>query len=61
MKKDFLDLPKNMQAIEIKEFGKAENLELCDRPTPKISKNQVLIKVYLIIINLTADHVVTAI
>ena len=45
MKKDFLNIPKTMQAIEIKEFGKAENLELCIRPTPQIANNQVLIKV----------------
>ena len=45
MKKEFLNIPKNMQAIEIKEFGKADNLKLCVRPTPQISNNQVLIKV----------------
>ncbi len=45
MKENILNIPNNMQAIEIKEFGKAENLKLCFRPTPKISKNQVLIKV----------------
>ncbi len=45
MKKEFLNIPKNMQAIEIEEFGKAENLKLCIRPTPQISNNQILIKV----------------
>ena len=45
MKKESLNIPKTMQAIEIKEFGKAENLELCIRPTPQIANNQVLIKV----------------
>ena len=45
MKENFLKIPNNMQAVEIMEFGKAENLELCVRPTPKISNNQVLIKV----------------
>ena len=45
MKKDFLNIPKNMSAIEIKEFGKAENLQRCIRPIPRISNNQVLIKV----------------
>ena len=45
MKKEFLNIPKNMQAIEIEEFGKADNLNLCIRPTPQISNNQILIKV----------------
>ncbi len=45
MKKDFLDIPKNMKAVEIKEFGKAENLKLCIRATPQITNNQILIKV----------------
>ena len=45
MKKEFLDVPKNMKAIEIKEFGKAENLKLCVRATPQITNNQILIKV----------------
>ena len=45
MKKEFLNIPKKMQAIEIEEFGKAENLKLCIRPTPQISNNQILIKV----------------
>ena len=45
MKKEFLNIPKNMQAIEIEEFGKADNLKLCIRPTPQISNNQILIKV----------------
>ena len=38
MEKNLLNIPKNMNAIEIKEFGKAENLKLCIRPTPKIRK-----------------------
>ena len=45
MKKEFLNIPKNMQAIEIEEFGVADNLKLCVRPTPQISNNQILIKV----------------
>ncbi len=45
MKKEFLNIPKNMQAIEIEKFGKADNLKLCVRPTPQISNNQILIKV----------------
>ena len=45
MKENFLNIPNNMQAIEIKKFGKAENLKLCVRPTPQIIENQVLIKV----------------
>ena len=45
MKKEFLNIPKNMQAIEIKAFGEADNLKLCVRPTPQISNNQILIKV----------------
>ena len=45
MKKEFLNIPKNMQAIEIEEFGEADNLKLCVRPTPQISNNQILIKV----------------
>ena len=45
MKKECLNIPKNMQAIEIEEFGEADNLKLCVRPTPQISNNQILIKV----------------
>ncbi len=45
MKREFLNIPKKMQAIEIEEFGKAENLKLCIRPTPQIANNQLLIKV----------------
>ena len=45
MEKEFLNIPKNMKAIEIKEFGNAENLKLCIRPTPRITNNQILIKV----------------
>ncbi len=51
MKKEFLNIPKNMQAIEIEEFGEADNLKLCVRPTPQISNNQVLIKVYFAGVN----------
>ena len=45
MKKEFLNIPKNMKAIEIEEFGEADNLKLCVRPIPQISNNQILIKV----------------
>ncbi len=45
MSKKFFNVPNNMKAVEIKEFGKAKNLKLCVRPTPQISNNQVLIKV----------------
>ena len=45
MEKDFLNIPKKMNAVEINEFGKAENLKLCIRPTPRISDDQILIKV----------------
>ena len=45
MTKDLLRIPKNMNAIEIREFGIAENLKLCIRPTPRIDDNQILIKV----------------
>ena len=45
MEKDFLNIPKNMNAIKIKEFGNADNLILCVRPTPKIRDNQILVKV----------------
>ena len=45
MDEDYLNIPNNMKAIEIKEFGRAENLKICVRPTPSISSNQVLIKV----------------
>ena len=38
-------IPEKMKAIEIKEFGAPENLSLCFRPIPKLSNNQVLIKV----------------
>ena len=45
MKKDFLKIPSEMNAIEIKEFGNADNLSLCIRPVPQIANNQILIKV----------------
>ena len=38
-------IPEKMHAIEIKEFGAPENLNPCFRPIPKLSNNQVLIKV----------------
>ena len=40
-----LIVPEEMEAIEIKEFGTAENLKPCLRPVPKLLNNQVLIKV----------------
>ena len=51
MDKDFLNIPKNMKAIEIKEFGKADNLKPCIRPTPRIANNQILIKVFFAGVN----------
>ena len=45
MRENFLTIPKEMQAVEIKKFGSAENLRLCVRPTPKLSNNQLLIKI----------------
>ena len=51
MAKSFLNTKKNMQAIEIKEFGDAENLKISERPTPKLTNNQVLIKVLFAGIN----------
>ena len=45
MKKDLLNIPGHMKAIEIKEFGEANKLKLCIRPTPQIANNQILIKV----------------
>ena len=38
-------VPEKMHAIEIKEFGVAENLKPCLRPVPRLLNNQVLIKV----------------
>ena len=40
-----LTIPKEMNAIEILEFGGPENLKNCTRPVPQISNGQVLIKV----------------
>ncbi len=45
MNEEVFNIPNKMKAVEIKEFGKAENLKNCIRPTPKISSNQLLIKV----------------
>ena len=39
------EIPQEMQAIEILEFGGPENLKSCKRPIPKLSDGQVLIKV----------------
>jgi NADPH:quinone reductase len=39
------EIPKQMRAVEILEFGGPESLKSCIRPIPKVSKNQVLIKV----------------
>ena len=38
-------VPEKMHAIEIKEFGVAENLKPCLRPVPRLLNNEVLIKV----------------
>ncbi|WDZ94663.1 NAD(P)H-quinone oxidoreductase [Herbaspirillum sp. WKF16] len=35
-----------MQAIEIKEYGGPEVLQLCERPTPELKQGEVLIKVH---------------
>jgi NADPH2:quinone reductase len=45
MIQDQLIIPKEMNAIEILEFGGPENLKNCIRPVPSISNGQVLIKV----------------
>ena len=34
-----------MQAIEIKEFGGPEMLQICERPRPTLSPKKILIKV----------------
>ena len=36
---------KMMQAIEIKEFGGPEMLQICQRPRPTLSPKTILIKV----------------
>ena len=38
-------IPEKMHAVEISAYGGPENLRLCTRLTPKLSENQVLIKV----------------
>ena len=45
MAKRFLKIPNKMQAVEITNFGSAENLKICERPIPRLDNNQVLIKV----------------
>ena len=45
MNNKIFKIPEKMHAIEIKEFGAPENLNPCFRPIPKLSNNQVLIKV----------------
>ena len=45
MSNKIFKIPEKMHCIEIKEFGAPENLIPCFRPIPKLSKNQVLIKV----------------
>ena len=45
MSQNHFEIPKEMHAVEILEFGGPENLKSCIRPVPKILTNQVLIKV----------------
>ncbi|MDC0093652.1 NAD(P)H-quinone oxidoreductase [Alphaproteobacteria bacterium] len=45
MTQNEFEIPKQMRAVEILEFGGPKNLKSCIRPIPKISKNQVLIRV----------------
>ena len=45
MSQNQFEIPKEMHAIEIFEFGGPKNLKSCKRPVPKISNNEVLIKV----------------
>ena len=45
MSQNYFEIPKEMHAVEILEFGGPENLKSCIRPVPKILTNQVLIKV----------------
>ena len=45
MRQNQFEIPQEMQAIEILEFGGPENLRSCTRPIPKLSNGQVLIKV----------------
>jgi NADPH:quinone reductase len=45
MSQNQFEIPKEMHAVEILEFGGPENLKSCIRPIPKISNNQILIKV----------------
>ena len=45
MTQNQFEIPQEMHAVEIFEFGGPENLKNCTRPTPQISNDQVLIKV----------------
>ena len=45
MSQNKFKIPQEMHAVEILEFGGPENLKSCIRPIPKISNDQVLIKV----------------
>jgi NADPH:quinone reductase len=45
MSQNKFETSQEMRAVEILEFGGPENLKICIRPIPKISNNQVLIKV----------------
>ena len=45
MSQNKFETSQEMRAVEILEFGGPENLKNCIRPIPKISNNQVLIKV----------------
>ena len=45
MDQNQLKLPQEMNAVEIIKFGGPENLKICSRPIPRISDDQVLIKV----------------
>ena len=45
MSQNQFEIPQEMQAIEILEFGGPENLRSGTRPIPKLSNGQVLIKV----------------
>ncbi|MDC1356135.1 NAD(P)H-quinone oxidoreductase [Pseudomonadota bacterium] len=45
MSQNQFEIPKEMHAVEILEFGGPEKLKMCVRPIPKILNDQVLIKV----------------
>ena len=45
MSQNQFEIPKEMHAVEILEFGGPENLKSCIRPVPEILTDQVLIKV----------------